>query len=56
MPVKHSSLRVIKIKSVTIKTPAITKGIIIDFSALLLFIKWVKKNTLQDVFFAAIWP
>lgn len=58
MPVKHSSLSVIKIKSVTIKTPAITKGIIIDFSALLLVIKWVKKKTPSRMFFffAAIWP
>lgn len=51
IPMKRSSPSFIKIKSATIKTLAITKGIIIDFSALLLFIKWVK-NTLQDVFAA----
>lgn len=42
MPVKRRSASVIKMKSVTIKTPAITKGIIIDPSALVLSIKRLK--------------
>lgn len=42
MPVKHRPASVIKMKSANIKTPAITKGIIIDPSALLVFIKHLK--------------